>query len=67
MIRVVVKEIDYTLTQVNGPCSEHLKTFDVDAPVLEQWLHEFDSRPSGNRPWVTRTIVGVETRPEEQP
>jgi hypothetical protein len=58
MLRIVARETDYTLTQVNGACHESMRTFDVEAPEIEAWLSEF----VGKQVWVTRSLLAIEWR-----
>ena len=55
MIRIIVKSNDPGMAiNIGGPIIETFRTFDVDAPDLEYYLHH----PVGT--YETRQIIGVE-------
>ena len=65
MIRILCKESDAChMVNTGGPLQEQGKTFDIDAPELEEWLAE----PGANK-WIhrVRSVVAVEVLPSDSP
>lgn len=64
-IRIIVQTTDRTAAaNVGGPVDILVKTFDIEAPELEAFLH---APIKDNWAYVHRQIVGAEVLSEEQP
>lgn len=60
MIRILCREEDNNACAAGvGQTETSYKTFDIDAPTLEEWLSR---RDSPNAAYLTRSIIGVEVQ-----
>jgi len=62
MIRIVVQTSDAAMAaNVGGHTLVELKTFDLEAPALEDHLREYESaRQANNATYWHRSVIGVE-------
>ena len=64
MLRIVCREVDLTKPSNGmGPFEEIYKTFDVDLPLIEEWVR----KPKGKCEVFYRSIIGVEVFDAEEP
>jgi hypothetical protein len=58
MVRIVCLEADAGFAaNMGGPVKQEVKTFDVNLPLVEEWLRK-------SEPFCQRSFVGIELLPK---